>query len=68
MLKLGSQGDDVKNLQMRLGITSDGVFGPKTEEALKEWQQKHGIIPDGVAGPATITRIESNNPLPPVEN
>lgn len=64
MLKLGSQGDEVKNLQMRLGITSDGIFGLKTEEALKEWQQKHGIIPDGVAGPAIIHRLSSNNPLP----
>ncbi len=64
MLKLGSQGDEVKHLQMRLGITADGVFGPKTEDALKEWQSKHGIVADGVAGPAIIHRLTSNNPLP----
>ena len=65
MLKLGSQGEDVKNLQLRLGITADGVFGPKTEEALKEWQTKHGVISDGVAGPGILHRINCNSPLPP---
>ena len=68
LLKKGDKNEDVKKLQVRLGVEPIGTFGPKTEESLKEWQQKHGIVPDGVAGPATITRIESNNPLPPSEN
>ncbi len=65
MLKLGSQGEDVKNLQLRLGITADGIFGPETEESLKEWQTNHGITADGIAGPGILHRINCNYPLPP---
>jgi len=57
MLKIGMRNDDVRLLQEKLGITSDGDFGPKTEKALKEWQTKNGLTPDGVAGPITLLKL-----------
>jgi len=57
MLKIGSQGNLVKQLQEKLGLTADGVFGPMTEKALKEWQTKNGLTADGVAGPITLSKM-----------
>ena len=59
MLKTGSSGDEVAKLQKRLAASgfdpgaADGVFGPKTEAALKAFQESAGIAVDGIAGPAT---------------
>jgi len=52
-LKLGSKGEDVKVLQSFLKLPVDGIFGPKTETAVKEWQSNYGIKSDGVVGPKT---------------
>lgn len=35
----------------------DGEFGPKTENALREYQKKNGLEVDGVAGPATYAKL-----------
>ncbi|MCP3997301.1 MAG: peptidoglycan-binding protein [bacterium] len=59
MLKMGSSGDDVVKLQKRLAAAgfdpgaADGIFGAKTEAALKAFQKSAGIDADGIAGPAT---------------
>lgn len=53
ILKLGSTGPTVIQLQKFLKITADGNFGPKTESALKSWQQANGLVADGVVGPKT---------------
>ena len=59
MLKMGSSGDDVAKLQKRLAAAgfdpgaADGIFGAKTEAALKAFQESMGIDADGIAGPAT---------------
>ena len=55
-IRLGSEGEDVKRLQKRLmdlgfdlGKTgADGIFGPKTQEALMDFQAKLGLVQDGV--------------------
>lgn len=39
-LKLGSKGDEVKIIQRAVGVTADGIFGPKTQAAV---QKKYGI-------------------------
>ena len=48
-----SRGSDVRELQQKLGVGADGVFGPVTERALKRWQRAHGLVADGIAGPNT---------------
>lgn len=59
MSKMGSSGDDVAKLQKRLAAAgfdpgaADGIFGTKTEAALKSFQESVGIDADGIAGPAT---------------
>jgi len=39
-IKIGSKGADVKAVQKAVGVVSDGVFGPKTDAAVKVWQKK----------------------------
>ena len=60
MVKLGSNGEIVKQLQSKLGLTLDGVFGPNTEKTLKEWQTKNGLISDGIAGQSTLEKMGIN--------
>ena len=57
MLRLGSRGKAVKDLQEKLGISDDGIFGQGTESAVKEFQRKNGLIDDGVVGPKTISLL-----------
>lgn len=53
ILKKGSRGNEVKELQKFLGITADGIFGPGTEKHVKKWQSDNGLVVDGIVGPAT---------------
>lgn len=56
ILKKGSFGPHVSLLQLALNrsgfgeLQKDGIFGPKTENALKNFQSKVGLIPDGICG------------------
>jgi hypothetical protein len=52
------QGSDVRALQVALldqgiKVSTDGVFGPQTREAVITFQKKSGLAADGIAGPAT---------------
>ena len=57
------RGDDVAQLQSRLTDMGfdcgrvDGIFGNKTEFAVKEFQKSVGATVDGKCGPATITAL-----------
>lgn len=53
ILKVGSKGEAVKTLQEFLKITVDGIFGPDTEKAVKQWQSAHMLTPDGIIGTKT---------------
>jgi hypothetical protein len=56
LLRRGSRGAGVKELQQKLGMPEseqDGIFGPKTEAAVKKLQQSQGIKVDGIVGPET---------------
>lgn len=52
-LRKGSRGAEVKTLQRKLNLMADGIFGPLTEEAVKELQKAKGLTPDGVVGART---------------
>jgi peptidoglycan hydrolase-like protein with peptidoglycan-binding domain len=56
-IKRGSRGDYVKMVQRRVGVIDDGIFGPKTEAAVKAFQKKHGLNPDGIVGPKTFAKM-----------
>jgi N-acetylmuramoyl-L-alanine amidase len=57
------RGDDVATLQARLtemGFNCgrvDGIYGPSTESAVKEFQKSVGAKVDGKCGPATIIAL-----------
>ena len=51
------RGDDVKELQRRIGVTADGAFGAATEAAVKAYQKRQGLTPDGKAGRDTIAAL-----------
>ena len=50
LLKNGSNGEDVKKLQAKLGLAADGIFGPGTEIKVKEWQAANNLTADGIVG------------------
>ncbi len=68
-LRLGSGGDQVRTLQLRLNRISDnypsipkialpdGVFSFDTEDAVKRFQEIFGLTPDGIVGNATWYKI-----------
>jgi putative chitinase len=68
LLKLGTEGEDVKKLQIKLGVDPIGKFGPKTEAAVKAWQSANGLTPDGIVGPSTWAKLmgESKTSSPTV--
>ena len=57
LLKKGSKGEDVKKLQSKLGLVSDGDFGSGTETKVKEWQSANGLTADGIVGDSTWTKL-----------
>lgn len=56
-LKLGSRGTDVVTLQKKLNLQADGIFGPLTEEAVKEFQKANGLSVDGIVGAKTWAKL-----------
>lgn len=54
LLKVGSTGKMVENLQKALGgLEVDGKFGAKTEAKVKAFQKKHKLVVDGIVGKDT---------------
>lgn len=56
-IRLGSRGSEVKMLQSALSLNIDGIFGPITEETVKDYQSSHGLIADGIVGNKTWAAI-----------
>lgn len=44
-------------VQQKLGIASDGVYGPQSRAAVRAFQAKHGLEVDGIVGPATMAAL-----------
>ena len=57
ILKLGSRGNEVKVLQEKLNLKVDGIFGPLTEEAVKDFQRSNSLEVDGIAGADTLSKL-----------
>lgn len=49
--------ENVKLIQQKLGITSDGLFGNKTLIAIQNFQKAHGLQPDGIVGELTWNEL-----------
>jgi peptidoglycan hydrolase-like protein with peptidoglycan-binding domain len=47
-------GGLIAKLQKMIGTDADGIWGPKSTEALKQWQAQKGITADGIPGPETF--------------
>jgi putative chitinase len=61
LLKLGSEGEDVKKLQTKLGVDPIGKFGPKTDAAVRAWQAANGLTADGIVGDGTWAKMFSES-------
>lgn len=63
MLTLPYQkGEDVREVQKALqrhgyDVEADGVFGPETDLAVKNFQKRYGLVVDGIVGPATRAKL-----------
>lgn len=57
ILKVGSRGDSVEQVQNALGIDADGIFGPNTKKAVENFQDENGLKVDGIVGKNTIAKM-----------
>jgi peptidoglycan hydrolase-like protein with peptidoglycan-binding domain len=58
-LRRGSTGDLVKVAQRKLQLNEDGIFGAKTEAAIRVFQREKGAVPDGIVGPVTWKLLDA---------
>ncbi len=67
VLRKGSSGDGVKQVQTRLanwGYYSgkvDGIFGTNTENAVRKFQRNNGLTADGICGIKTLSAMGLSN-------
>ncbi|MCL2362229.1 MAG: N-acetylmuramoyl-L-alanine amidase [Defluviitaleaceae bacterium] len=66
LLRVGSRGDNVRQVQHCLNrvsqpvnsqLSEDGVFGPLTQAGVINFQRLFGLNPDGIVGPITWGRL-----------
>ena len=65
LLRRGMRGDLVSQTQTALkdagyDVDIDGIFGPQTETAVKDYQKNNGLDVDGVVGPQTQSALKGN--------
>ena len=69
-ISLGASGSVVRRVQRalrrtpNLGLVVDGIFGPLTEAAVREFQQGAGLLVDGIVGPQTWNALPDGGPMP----
>ena len=65
--KIGSRGDEVRRIQQKLKALGffegavDGIYGVKTQSAVRRFQKSVGITADGVAGSKTLLYLGLGN-------
>jgi hypothetical protein len=64
VIALGDYGNNVREVQARVGATVDGDFGKGTESAVVGFQRVHGLGADGVVGSETWAALDKERPLP----
>lgn len=70
MLRSGSEGEEVKQLQARLRELGyyageiDGQYGPGTREAVRLFQEQNGLGTDGIVGGETRATLYSTSAKP----
>ena len=61
--KYGSRGEETKKVQQKLKnlgyytYTVDGIFGSRTQTAVKAFQRDYGLTVDGIVGPKTLKAL-----------
>lgn len=60
LYRKGTKGAGVIWIQKKLGIEADGVYGAKTERAVREFQKNAGIAADGIFGRETNRAMGDN--------
>lgn len=74
LVRKGERGQDVKALQAELKDRGyytyhvDSIFGPITEEAVRDFQGDRGLAVDGIAGPNTKAALYGNRGVASTEN
>lgn len=64
LMQNGSRGDDVREVQEMLisqgylNDDADGIFGPKTEAAVRAFQQEKGLDATGIVGEGTYNALK----------
>lgn len=53
----GYTGVAVRMLQIVLKVEADGIFGEKTEKALRAFQKKNSLVQDGICGKNSWTSV-----------
>ncbi|MCL2399103.1 MAG: N-acetylmuramoyl-L-alanine amidase [Defluviitaleaceae bacterium] len=75
-LRIGDRGESVRQVQRCLNnisarqpsiqrLVEDGIFGPRTLDAVTTFQRIFGLVPDGVVGPITWGRLTQECPAGP---
>ena len=69
LLKLNSEGEDVRKLQellkeLKYNVDVTGVFDLKTKEAVIDFQLENGLDADGIVGKGTWNVLLNGNPKP----
>jgi murein DD-endopeptidase MepM/ murein hydrolase activator NlpD len=61
LLSYGDTGEAVAAMQVQLRVTSDGIFGPITEAAVKRFQAQNGLATTGVVDTKTWIQLFKSN-------